>query len=124
VIKRLTMWYSRPGLSREEALRHWLEDHAPLVRQVPGVRGYVQDHCVDSPEGGGVPYTGLGEVWFDSFESAAAATRTPEWSAVIEDADTFMDLGTVIAAWAEEHEIVAPDGGAPQKQSPPTATQL
>jgi hypothetical protein len=56
-----------------------------------------------------MPYTGLGEVWFDGFESAATATSTKEWSAVIADADTFMDLRTVVAAWAEEHEIMTFD---------------
>lgn len=79
------------------------------MRAVPGLRGYVQDHCTASPEGGDIPYTGLGEVWFDSFDAAAAATRTPEWSAVIEDASTFMDLSTVVAAWAEEHRIIDPE---------------
>lgn len=108
MIKRLTMWHAHSDVSREEALRHWLDEHARLVRQVPGVRGYVQDHCVEGPEGGGAPYTGLGEVWFDSFEEAAAAIRSPEWSVVIDDADTFMDLRTVVAAWADEHEIISP----------------
>jgi len=106
VIKRLTMWHALEGVLREEALRHWRSEHADLVREVPGLRRYVQDHCVDSPEGGGLPYTGLGEVWFDSFEAAAEATATPEWAAVIADADTFMDLNRVVAAWAEEHEII------------------
>ncbi len=108
MIKRLTMWHSRPGISGEQALRHWRNEHADLVRQVPGLRGYVQNHCVSSPEGGELSYTGLGEIWFDSFEAAAKATETAEWAAVIADAGTFMDFSTVVAAWAEEHEIVAP----------------
>ena len=106
MIKRLTMWHARAGVSREDALRHWQSDHADLLRQVPGVRRYVQDHCVESPEGGELQYVGLGEVGFDGFEAAAAATATSEWSAVIADADTFMDLSTVVASWAEEHEII------------------
>ncbi len=106
MIKRLTMWHAKDDVSADEALEHWKTDHAMLVRQVPGIRRYVQHHCVDSPEGGGIPYTGLGEVWFDSFEAAAVATGTDEWSAVIADADTFMDLSGVVAAWAEEHELI------------------
>lgn len=106
MIKRLTLWHALDGVLRDEALRHWCSEHADLVREVPGLRRYVQDHCVDSPEGGGLPYTGLGEVWFDSFEAAAEATTTPEWAAVIADAATFMDLTRVVAAWAEEHEII------------------
>jgi uncharacterized protein (TIGR02118 family) len=106
MIKRLTMWHQRPGTSIDEALHHWRNEHADLVRQVPGLRGYVQNQCVESPEGGQVPYAGLGEVWFDSFEAAAEASKTHEWSAVIADADMFMDLSTVVAAWAEENEII------------------
>jgi uncharacterized protein (TIGR02118 family) len=106
MIKRLTMWHLRPGTSRDEAFHHWRNEHADLVRQVPGLRGYVQNQCVESPEGGQVPYAGLGEVWFDSFEAAAEASKTREWSAVIADADMFMDLSTVVAAWAEENEII------------------
>lgn len=109
MIKRLTMWHVKEGVSREEALRHWRNEHAELVRAVPGLRGYVQDHCTESPEGGGIPYAGLGEVWFDGFDSAATATETPEWSAVISDASTFMDLDSVVAAWASEHRIIPPN---------------
>lgn len=109
MIKRLTIWHAKEGISREEALRHWRDEHAELVRAVPGLRGYVQNHSTESPEGGGLPFTGLGEVWFDSFDSAATATESPEWSAVISDAATFMDLDTVVAAWAEEHRIVVPN---------------
>jgi hypothetical protein len=55
-----------------------------------------------------MPYDGLGEVWFDSFDSAAIAMRSPEWSEVISDASKFMDLDTVVAAWAFEHRIIEP----------------
>lgn len=109
MIKRLTMWHTRDGVSRDDALAHWRDEHADLVREVPGLRRYVQHHCVDGPEGGEIPYAGLGEVWFDDFESAARATDSPEWARVIADASTFMDLGTVVAAWAEEHEIIPID---------------
>lgn len=109
MIKRLTMWHARPEFSRDEALQHWRHEHADLVRLVPGLRAYVQDHCTEGPEEAGIPYTGLGEVWFDSFESAAAATGTPEWEAVLADAATFMDLDTVVAAWADEHQIIPPN---------------
>jgi uncharacterized protein (TIGR02118 family) len=106
VIKRLTMWHARPGMARQEALRYWRDDHAPVVRTVPGVRRYVQDHCVESPEGGEPPYTGLGEVWFGTVEAAQAALGTPEWAAVIEGAATFMDMGRILVAWAEEHVLI------------------
>lgn len=102
------MWHAKDGVPRDEALRHWRHEHAELVALVPGLRGYVQDHCTSSPEDGEIPYTGLGEVWFGSFESAAAATKTIEWLAVIDDAASFMNLDTVVAAWADEHRSITP----------------
>ncbi len=51
-----------------------------------------------------MPYTGLGKVSFDEFEAAAAATASPEWTAVIADAGTIVDLSRVAAAWA--HGII------------------
>ncbi|MPZ72742.1 MAG: EthD family reductase [Nitriliruptorales bacterium] len=100
------MWDAKPGLEPAQALRYWRNEHAALVRQVPGLRRYVQNHCVDDPEGGGPPYTGLGEVWFDSVEDAQTAASTPEWAAVLDDAATFMAMDRVVAAWAEEHSLV------------------
>jgi EthD domain len=44
---------------------------------------------------------GVGEAWFDDATAARAALQSPEWAAVIEDAQTFMDLETVVATWVE-----------------------
>lgn len=106
MIKRLTMWHSREGVPKEEALRHWRTEHAVLVREVPGLRRYVQDHCIAGPDGAAPPYDGLGEAWFDSFEAATVAIGSTEWAAVLADAETFMDLGRITAAWAEEHQVI------------------
>jgi uncharacterized protein (TIGR02118 family) len=105
MIKRLTQWRPRPGLSQEEALRYWREEHARLVASVPGVERYVQNHCVADPDGSESPYAGLGELWFTDYQAAEAALATPEWKAVMDDASTFMHLEEVSAAWAEEHEL-------------------
>jgi hypothetical protein len=44
----------------------------------------------------------------DSVESAQEAGATPEWSAVLSDAKTFMDIERVVVAWAEENVGVRP----------------
>jgi uncharacterized protein (TIGR02118 family) len=106
MIKRLTLWHARPQVNIEEALAHWRTGHAELVRAVPGLRRYVQNHCVTGPVGDAGaerPYAGLGEIWFDDMAAAEAAMATPEWRTVIADAATFMDTDHIAAAWAEEH---------------------
>jgi uncharacterized protein (TIGR02118 family) len=108
MIKRLTGWRARPSIDRNEALRYWRVEHAPLVKKVPGIVRYVQNHVIAGLEGGAkseLAYDGLGEVWFESSESARAALATAEWRAVIDDAATFMDFEHITAVWAEEQVI-------------------
>ena len=107
MIKRLTNWQVQGELDHEEAVQRWLTRHVPLVLAVPGVQAYVQNRCIPALDGADPPYAGLGEVWFESREAAAAATQSPEWSAVIADAREFMDMSTIVVAWAEEHPASA-----------------
>jgi uncharacterized protein (TIGR02118 family) len=102
MIKRLTIWQVKSGLPAEEALQHWQGAHIPLVLALPGLRRYVQNRCVSTPEGVQPPFAGLGEVWFDDLEAAQAAMQSPEWSQVLDDALTFMDMDRIEVAWAEE----------------------
>jgi len=102
VIKRLTTWHARPGVSREHAVERWPGGHVDLVLAVPGVRHYVQNYCVPDPGGAEPPYAGLGEVWFGSTADAVAAQQSSQWQAVIEDAATFMDFDRLTVAWADE----------------------
>jgi len=106
MITRLTQWHPREGLSRDEALRYWTEQHAKLVLDVPGLRGYVQNVCTLAPDGSEPPYAGLGEVWFESVQAAEDASGSAEWAAVIEDARTFMDFSRLVVAWAEEVRVL------------------
>jgi len=105
MIKRMTQWSPREGMSREEALRYWREEHAPLLERVPGVTRYVQNLCIPGPDGAEPPYAGLGEVWFESLPAVHTAMESAEWHAVIADAATFMDTERISAAWADEHAV-------------------
>jgi uncharacterized protein (TIGR02118 family) len=107
MIKRVTVVQARPDADRAEVLRYWKEIHGPLIAKVPGVRRYVQNHCLESAQGHAEPpFLGIGEVWFESREAAERTLATPEWKAAMADAATFMDMDRVVAGWAEEHQIV------------------
>lgn len=110
MIRRLTQWQARPGVERHAAVRYWTEEHARLVERVPYLAGYVQHVAVVAPDGSEPPYAGLGEARFASFESAARATESTEWAAVIEDARTFMDFERLLVAWTESR-VVVPGAG-------------
>ncbi|WP_142122183.1 EthD family reductase [Arthrobacter sp. SLBN-122] len=109
---------------------------SPLVLAVPGVQAYVQNRCMPALDGADPPYADLGEVWFESREAAAAATQSPEWSAVIADAREFMDTSTIVVVWAGgasgigpapepmyaqvEIALAAADSATPPGLQPPT----
>ncbi|RAM36120.1 EthD domain-containing protein [Arthrobacter globiformis] len=65
--------------------------------------GLRSEPLCSSTRWGNRPYAGLGEVWFETREAAAAGRQSPEWSAVVADAREFMDMPTIVVAWAEEH---------------------
>ena len=104
MIVRLTQWQSHESIGIQAALAAW-ERHARVVERVPGLRRYVQNHAVPAPDGTPPACAGVGEAWFDDATSALSALQSPEWAAVIEDAETFMDLKTVVATWVEPRLI-------------------
>ena len=57
----------KPGMSFEQFDRYWLEVHAPLAAQLPGLLRYVQRH-VEAPSA----EFGIDGLAFIDYESAAA----------------------------------------------------
>ena len=47
MIKSLSLLTRKDGLTHEQFTHHWVEIHAPLAHQVPGLRRYVQSHIVE-----------------------------------------------------------------------------
>jgi uncharacterized protein (TIGR02118 family) len=110
----------RPELSREAFQAHWFERHAPLVasvREVLRIRRYVQLHGADPAvsadirrsRGGPEQFDGVAQLWWDSFEDAAAGAADPEGRKagrlLLEDERRFIDLSKSPLWWGEEKVI-------------------
>ncbi len=121
VIRRL------PHLTRQEFRRYWLERHGPLARKLLpllGAKRYVQSHTLETPfddllrqsRGGGEPYDGLVEVWWENLEALEAAFGTAEGARaaeeLLEDEKRFIDLGRSSLWFADEHILL------PQEEKP------
>jgi len=109
MIKVIGLIKRKPGISREEFLRHWKDDHGPLVASIPElarhVRKYIQVHRVsipalDAQERYGqtslpTEYDGAVEMWFDNAEEmqkAFAVLADPViCKRLREDEDSFID---------------------------------
>jgi uncharacterized protein (TIGR02118 family) len=98
------------GMDQDQARRHWRDVHGPLGRAVPGVEGYVQNHFVpltgvsDVPEPE-LPYDGYASLWFTDEAGRDAALATPEWQALVEDGDNFLEMATIVSMRIDERVI-------------------
>jgi uncharacterized protein (TIGR02118 family) len=107
VIKLLRAFERAPDMEREEFLRRW-EQHAALVLDVPGVRGYVRSPKAGRPEQSTAPFDGYSAIWFDDEESAIRAFASPEGRAASADSDSIIDpatLRTVMTVEVVQREV-------------------
>lgn len=92
----------KPGMNFEDFDRYWLEVHAPLAAQLPGVLRYVQRH-VEAPSA----EFGIDGFAFIDYESAAAmdaAWASPAGQRALADVPNFLGRHEVVVI--TDHVIV------------------
>lgn len=97
--------HEKDGLDRTEALRYWRDTHGPLVRDVPGVQRYVQQHAVGAP-GGTPPFLGVASLSFADDEAFGIAAASPAFAAAVADVANFADASRLPTAFVEDVVIV------------------
>jgi len=88
-----------PGLDHRDFFDHWLNVHAGIAAQLPGLRRYIVNTVVlDSITRGTSTHDGWSEFWFDDYWSFQQAVKSPEWAAMEEDGATLFcpEKGIVI----------------------------
>ena len=79
----------------------WLDSHAPLARQLPGLRKAVFN-VIDQP-GDGQP-DGVSELWFDSIDDFTAAYESEIGKAVV--ADSLANVSSRLRFYVEENRVL------------------
>ncbi len=108
MVKLIALLKRKPGISREEFKRRWLQDHTKISTQIPGILGYRINIATERQPGGvGVepPYDGTAEMWWNSVEEMEAAFNTAIGVAAGKDADDFCEIRLHI--YTEEFIFVA-----------------
>jgi uncharacterized protein (TIGR02118 family) len=97
----------RSGTTREECLDYWAgEHHTSIVRKLPGLTRWVQNHVVSAPAEPAA-CDGVGELTFASDEVMQTALNPPEMAAAVEDARNFLDMDRTGLVIVEEKLVVA-----------------
>jgi uncharacterized protein (TIGR02118 family) len=106
MIKYVTVLFRRAGMSREAFSSYWKTTHAPILKKIPGLRGYVQNHAQLDPEGNEPPYDGFGELYFDSVEAIQEGLASSEGEATLADIPNFCDTERLVRVFVEEVQFV------------------
>lgn len=113
-LKVMTFISRKPGTSREDFVRHVLEVHGPLSREVPGLGGYVLSEIVRSAQMPGIaPVPGLADIdiigtsWLPADPQRKTAD-TPQRRAWL--ADGAAHFGRFVRYAMVEHVFIPPPG--------------
>jgi uncharacterized protein (TIGR02118 family) len=115
MVKALSFFKRRAGMSVDEFQAYWRAHHPQVVVALPGIRRYVQSHTLVSGYRKGEPaYDGIAEIWFDDTGAMRALAGTPQYAAVRADEEKFIERSTMGLIITHEHVIKAgavPDRG-------------
>lgn len=92
--KRVSIIGRLDSTSSAEFDAHWAGPHIQIVRDLAGLRTYVQHHLVEPAAGGGEPIDGISEVLFEAPEDLASNAHY--LSAQLEDELTFVSAVTAM----------------------------
>ena len=106
MMKVVSLVHKRAGMKPDDFRRHWRETQGSLAAKIPGIRKYVQNHTIATPDGSEPAYDGFAEVWFDNEEAFERGMATPEAQAAIEDLANFLDPDRMETFIVEEASIV------------------
>src|ERR1700756_3365724 len=95
----------RRDQTREQCLQYWSgTTHTALVRQLPGLTRWVQNHVISAP--GEPACDGVGELWFENDEALQCALKSSAMAAAVEDAKNFLDMEKTGLLIIDEKTIV------------------
>ena len=109
MIKSMTLIKRKPGLSREEFVKHYEEVHALLaLKHFPTFKRYVRNYIIALPGTEELDFDCITEIWFENIEGAMAVTealgdyKTEIGRIFLDDEEKFMDRGSGVSFFVDE----------------------
>ena len=103
-MKVVFVLFRKQGLTHEESLAQWKGDqHTSIVRMVPGLKRWIQNHAITVPSESAAD--GIGELWFDSPAAMEQAMNSPQMASAVEDAKRFLDMERTYALVVDEKTV-------------------
>ncbi len=95
-VKLIALLKAKPGLSRAQFEKRWVEGHAPLTLKFKHLKGYRINIAIEEYQEieGELPYDGTAELWWDSLEQMKEDFASSEAQKAVADADLFTVVRT------------------------------
>jgi uncharacterized protein (TIGR02118 family) len=106
MLKFMVVLMRREGTSAVDFQRYFKEVHEPLAKQIPGLKGYVQNFVVDDARRKRPAWDAIIELYFDDWTSMESAWASAEGRASTEDLAAFADVERSEWSVVEEAVIV------------------
>ena len=105
-VKVIAFLKAKPGMSRVDFEKRWVEDHVPLNLKFKNMKGYRINIAREDYQDieGELPYDGTAELWWDSIEEMEEDFASPEGQLAGADADEFTILRMHL--YTREHVIM------------------
>ena len=105
MIKAISFLSRKPGLPREEFIKHYEEVHAPLAMKHFPFKRYVRNYPIVADGAEGPGFDCITEVWFETMEdceAAAAFSASEDYRVISDDEERFMDRSKIVAFLVDE----------------------
>ena len=109
--KLFVLMKRKPGMPLEEFREYAIQTHAPLVKEIPGLRRYLQCHTRDSYYAMGESrFDAISQLWFDNAETIEQTITSPLYrDTILADLKQFTDPKYLMTMAANEHWIIGPE---------------
>jgi uncharacterized protein (TIGR02118 family) len=107
MVKLIAFLKRKPGMSREDFVQRWVNEHTQLSSQLPGLLEYrINTALQHQPGGDGLEplYDGTAELWWESIEAMEASFASEIGKRAGADADEFCEVR--LHLYTQEHFIV------------------
>jgi uncharacterized protein (TIGR02118 family) len=115
MITRVGMAPRASGLTYSSFQEHWRSEHAGLAGELPGLRGYIQNHAVLAGGRPLLPYPGFdacSEISFDSLDAMDEAFASEHYlGAVTADEHSLIDKSRFLMLLADKRVLLDGDPG-------------
>jgi len=106
MVKEMLLIRRKPGMSREDFIKHYEEVHAPLIlRMCPYVKKYARNY-VQSGVMGEAGFDCITEVWYEDmagFQALGQLYTAEEGKPIRESEASFLDESSMVVVLVDEN---------------------